>query len=84
MFQAGLFSENASEPHQVNAAGLKALTATIIGKGLQVTPENPIDGLEGRTGLLVRLGGALLANRSIFGDTARPGNMLGWSLCVLQ
>jgi hypothetical protein len=82
MFQAGLFSGNASEPHQVNAAGLKALTITTIGRALQVTPQNPIDGLEGRTGLLVRLGSALLANHEIFGDTSRPGNMLGWFLHV--
>ena len=50
-----------------------------MAKGLQVTADNPIDGLEGRTSLLVRLADALL-NQEIFGPEARPGNMLDYLL----
>lgn len=55
---------------------LKQLTVEALAKGLQVSPENPITGLEGRASLLIKLGKAL-DNQEIFGVDARPGNMLG-------
>lgn len=79
MFKTGLFSSNPDQPFQVDSEGLKKLTTEKMGKGLQVTSENPIDGLEGRTSLLIRLGDALL-NQEIFGPEARPGNMLDYLL----
>jgi hypothetical protein len=79
MFKSGAFSSNLAEPCQVDATALKALTVQSLGKGLQVGPENQIDGLEGRTGLMNRLGDALKSNPEIFGTTERPGNMLGLS-----
>jgi hypothetical protein len=78
MFKAGLFSSVQSEPCQVDSAGLKRLDVKTMARGLQVTEENPLDGLEGRTGLLLRLGDAL-QNQEVFGLEARPGNMLGMS-----
>ncbi|KAK7559238.1 hypothetical protein JOL62DRAFT_14836 [Phyllosticta paracitricarpa] len=79
MFKAGLFSSDPSEPCRVDSAGLKKLDVKAMARGLQVTEENPIDGLEGRTNLLIRLGDALL-NQEIFGVSARPGNMLDYLL----
>ncbi|GAB7329144.1 hypothetical protein MBLNU13_g00971t1 [Cladosporium sp. NU13] len=79
MFKFGMFSSNPEQPYQVDSAGLKKLTPEIMAKGLQVTGENPIDGLEGRTNLLVRLADALL-NQEIFGPDNRPGNMLDYLL----
>jgi len=76
MFKAGIFSSNPNEPCQVDSAGLKKLDTKILARGLQVTEENPIDGLEGRAGLLIRLGDAL-QSQEVFGLDARPGNMLG-------
>lgn len=76
MFQAGLFSGDAQQPCRVDAAALKNLSVEKLAKGLQVSPENPIAGLEGRSGLLIRLGDAL-GNTKYFGRDARPGNMLG-------
>lgn len=76
MFKAGLFSSNSGEPCRVDAAGLKKLDEKAMARGLQVTDENILSGLEGRTNLLVRLGDAL-QNPEIFGADARPGNMLG-------
>ncbi|OQO15137.1 hypothetical protein B0A48_00519 [Cryoendolithus antarcticus] len=79
MFKTGMFSSNPEQPHQVDSAGLKTLTSDRMAKGLQVSEENPIDGLEGRTNLLIRLGDALL-NLEVFGPDSRPGNMLDYLL----
>ena len=76
MFKAGYFSSNASEPCQVDGVGLKRVNAEQLGKGLQVSEANPINGLAGRAGLMVRLGDAM-RDASIFGRDGRPGNMLG-------
>jgi hypothetical protein len=79
MFKSGLFSSHTSQPYQVDADGLRTLTVEKMAKGLQVTAKNPIAGLDGRTGLLIRLADAL-NNTELFGADARPGNMLGASL----
>ena len=79
MFKAGMFSSDSSQPFQVDAEGLKKLTVEAMGKGLQVSDTNPINGLEGRANLLIRLSGAL-NNQEFFGKDARPGNMLG--MCI--
>lgn len=76
LFKAGFFSSSNDYPHQVDAAGLKNLTTEKLAKGLQVTNSNPMSGLEGRAGLLIRLSEAL-QNREIFGRDGRPGNMIG-------
>ncbi|EMC94263.1 hypothetical protein BAUCODRAFT_124976 [Baudoinia panamericana UAMH 10762] len=79
MFKTGLFSSNANQPYEVDSVALKRLTVDKMAKGLQVSEDNPIDGLEGRTRLLIRLGDAL-RNQQIFGTEARPGNMLDYLL----
>ena len=38
---------------------------------------NPMDGLEGRTSLLINLADALKASTDYFGPDARPGNLIG-------
>ena len=76
MFKAGVFSSDPREPCRVDSAGLRKLDISIMARGLQVTEANPIDGLEGRTNLLIRLSEAL-QNQEVFGLEARPGNMLG-------
>jgi hypothetical protein len=77
MFKAAAFSGVKEQPFQVDAAGLKGVTTASLAEGLQVSAENPIAGLEGRASLLVGLGHALESNKQIFGETARPGNMIG-------
>lgn len=79
MFKTGLFSSAVDQPFHVDSDGLKKLTVESMAKGLQVTPDNPIDGLEGRTNLLIRLGDSLL-NQEIFGPEHRPGGMLDYLL----
>lgn len=79
MFKAGAFSSDPNIPHQVDKLGLKKLTPEILAKGMQVSESNPMSGLEGRTGLLLRLSSAL-KNRELFGSNGRPGNMIGESV----
>jgi hypothetical protein len=76
MFKEGIFSSDESQPYQVDGEGLRKLTVEVMARGLQVSEQNPIAGLEGRTGLLTRLADAL-NDQTLFGDDARPGNMLG-------
>lgn len=76
MFKAGAFSSDPSQPHQVDATGLSKVTVETLARGLQVSDANPMSGLEGRAGLLIRLGSAL-KNAEIFGVDGRPGNMIG-------
>jgi len=76
MFKAGMFSSDASESCQVDSGGLRKLDIKLMARGLQVTEQNPIDGLEGRTSLLMKLADAL-QNQELFGLEGRPGNLLG-------
>jgi hypothetical protein len=76
MFKSGLFSSDPTEPCQVDGAGLKKVTVEKLAKGMQHSEQNPLAGIEGRAGLLVRLSEAL-NNQDFFGVDARPGNMLG-------
>lgn len=76
MFKAGYFSSDTQEPSQVDSLGLKRLSVQQLAKGLQVSEHNPIAGLEGRAGLLSRLGDAL-KDSALFGAEGRPGHMLG-------
>lgn len=79
MFKAGYFSSDTQEPSQVDSLGLKRLSVQQLAKGLQVSDHNPIAGLEGRAGLLSRLGDAL-KNSALFGAEGRPGHMLDYLL----
>ncbi|KAJ6132529.1 hypothetical protein N7471_007744 [Penicillium samsonianum] len=79
MFKSGLFSSDPTEPCQVDGAGLKKVTVEVLSKGMQHSDQNPLAGIEGRTGLLIRLSDAL-NNQDFFGVDARPGNMLDYLL----
>ena len=76
MFKLGVFSSDPNQPHQVDAAGLNKVTVETLAKGMQVSESNPMSGLDGRAGLLIRLAGAL-QNTEMFGVDGRPGNMIG-------
>ncbi|OYU47347.1 MAG: uracil phosphoribosyltransferase [Rhizobiales bacterium PAR1] len=74
MFAAGAFSANPNEPLRADAKRLAAFTSADIAKGFQVGPENPLEGLEGRAGLINALGQVLLASTLRDADGApRPG-----------
>ncbi|KAG5365883.1 Uracil catabolism protein 4 [Yarrowia sp. B02] len=72
MFAAGLFGDSDT----VTGPGLERLTLEQLSDGFQVSDKNPMDGLEGRYNLLVRLGKALIASPELFGPSARPGHLI--------
>lgn len=79
MFKSGMFSSSPDQPFQVDSAGLRKLDLRAMARGLQVTEANPMDGLEGRASLLMKLADAL-QNEEIFGIESRAGNMLDYLL----
>jgi hypothetical protein len=77
MFEAGVFSDDRADPMRADAAALQRLGAPTLGKGFQVSPDNPIIGLDGRAALLRRLGDAAASQPELFArnDKARPGGL---------
>ena len=73
MFLDGRFSLDASL--RVDAERLATLEDADIGAGFQVSADNPLLGVEGRTALLRKLGEALMAKPAIF-PTGRPGDLI--------
>lgn len=59
------------------ANGLKSMTDKALAAGFQVSPENPMLGIESRAALLRSLGGSLLEHPDVFGEQGRPGNLVG-------
>jgi hypothetical protein len=72
-FMAGRFSSDLGDPYRVDAAALKRIDAAQLGALFQVSPTNPLVGLDGRAALLRRLGDALQAQPEVFGGDGRPG-----------
>lgn len=65
-----------------SAEGLLRITTQKTSAAMQVSAENPMVGIDGRSSLLSSLGSALKNNVSFFGSSARPGNMLGMPLAT--
>jgi hypothetical protein len=75
-FREGLFSSKPDEPLRVDAAGLRRLSQDDLARMFQVTEDNPLVGLAGRTGLMNALGAALAAEPARFGPEGRPGGLI--------
>ncbi|WP_436409583.1 URC4/urg3 family protein [Kaistia defluvii] len=76
MFASGLFSQDPADPLRADAAALAVLEAADLAEGFQVSPENPMVGLEGRAKLLNALGRVVADRADLFGtDEARPGGL---------
>ncbi|MGJ4995317.1 URC4/urg3 family protein [Bradyrhizobium sp. HKCCYLS3077] len=77
MFEHGAFSADVRDPLRADAAKLQALSVADLERGFQVSPDNPLVGLDGRVALLRRLGEATAAKPEIFGtqDAPRPGGL---------
>ena len=71
-FLAGAFSASPGEPMRVDAAALTDIDTATIGRWFQVSADNPMVGLEGRTALLRRLGDVLETRPDRFGLISRP------------
>jgi len=76
-FEAGVFSSDPARPLQVDAAGLTGLDPARLAAAFQVGPDNPLDGLDGRVGLVRALGAALTAAPDTFAG-GRPGGLVDY------
>ena len=78
MFASGAFSRDPKgDPLRADAERLAALTPMDIALGFQVKAHNPLTGLEGRAGLLRRLGGVGLDRPgALFDDVAVRGDVI--------
>ncbi len=72
-FLAGTFSSTPDDPLRADAAALQRIDASVLRAVFQASPSNPVVGLEGRAGLLARLGQALQAEAARTGGPSRPG-----------
>ena len=72
-FLNGAFSATPDDPQRVDAAALIGIDVNALSAIFQSSPANPVVGLEGRAGLLVRLGTALQEEAARGGGQARPG-----------
>ncbi|MCU0696695.1 MAG: URC4/urg3 family protein [Myxococcaceae bacterium] len=73
MFMEGAFSHDGSR--RVTAEGLASLTVDRVSRGMQVSAQNPMTGLEGRATLLKRLETSLRSAPALF-PGGRPGGMV--------
>jgi hypothetical protein len=71
-FIDGAFSATPDDPQRVDAAALAKVDAGSLRTAFQSSPSNPVVGLEGRAGLLARLGAALRDEAARAGGEARP------------
>lgn len=75
LFMSGAFSSDGKSLRS-DSLGLKKVNAQLIENYFQVSPSNPLVGVEGRVKLLQNLGNAL-SNKKIFKDE-RPGSMIDY------
>ncbi|HTJ82589.1 MAG TPA: DUF1688 family protein, partial [Polyangiaceae bacterium] len=78
LFLAGAFASDGAEL-RCDASALESVTSHRLAAALDVRPDNPLVGLEGRAHLLSSLGAALSARPELFGSRARPGNLVDWA-----
>jgi hypothetical protein len=71
-FMSGAWSASPGEPLRVDGAALAQIDAATLAQWFQVTPANPLPGLEGRAALLRRLADVLETRPDRFGLVARP------------
>lgn len=73
-FLQGVFSSHTGDPLRADAAALERIDAAALRALFQSSPSNPMVGLDGRAGLLQRLGAALRAEAARGPEVeARPG-----------
>ena len=78
LFARGGFSAEPGDPLRADADRLMRIDASSIATAFQVAQHNPLVGLEGRAGLLRRLGEVMQATPAVFGSPARLGNLFDY------
>ncbi|KAI8640294.1 hypothetical protein BD408DRAFT_420071 [Parasitella parasitica] len=88
MFLKGDFSSSKEALDRVDVNGLDAITLQRMTEGFQVTEENPMVGLEGRSNLLKKLSKAVENQPTYFpsinGESPRPGNLIDYVLSSVE
>lgn len=76
-FASGGLSDSAADPLRADASVLRRLDAHAVNQALQVSDDNPLQGVSGRATLLNRLGAAVNARPELFNlaDAPRPGGL---------
>lgn len=76
-FASGALSDDPTEPRRVDAAALRRIDAAALRRAFQVSDANAMVGLEGRVGLLNRLGATIASRPDLFAvaDSGRPGGL---------
>lgn len=77
MFVNGQFSSDKQNPYQVDSKRLSHFQLSDLEDGFQVSAQNRLAGVQGRTSLLQNLGGAL-SNSKYFGPSGRPGYLVDY------
>ncbi len=80
LFARGGFSAQPGDPLRADGERLARIDASTIATAFQVAQHNPLVGLEGRAGLLRRLGEVMQATPAVFGTPARLGNLYDYLL----
>jgi hypothetical protein len=75
LFASGALSDDAAHPLRADAGALMRLPESTLAQVFQAGAGNPLVGLEGRAGLMQRLGKAVAAAPDIFGTPGRLGNL---------
>lgn len=77
MFAQGQFSSDPRDPLRADAPALRELSLAAVRAGFQLSPDNPLVGIEGRLALLRRLGEIVAAAPRIFArrEAPRPGGL---------
>jgi hypothetical protein len=77
MFASGAFSSDPQHPLRADAERLTNFSIADLERGMQVSADNPLVGLEGRVNLLRSLGRLVAAKPGVFAshDTLRPGGL---------
>ncbi|KAI9025110.1 hypothetical protein CLU79DRAFT_746299 [Phycomyces nitens] len=88
MFAEGYFSSSKEVPDRVDVQGLAQLSIERMTQGFQVTPENTMVGLEGRSNLLKGMATVLEQQAKFFpavdGQARRPGNLIDYLLANVK
>ena len=86
MFARGAFSANPADPLRVDASVLAQLSAAQLSAGFQVTPDNPLVGIDGRAALLRGVGTLAAGNPAVFArkDSPRPGGLFDHFVALAQ
>lgn len=74
MFEQTLFSSDKNR-QQADQLGLQQLTQNMIAEGMQVSDDNPLEGLAGRTALVKSLAQVIESQADKFGEDKRLGNL---------